>query len=161
VIIFGPPARVARTNTPPLCNVVEFSLSPIACIGCVPFRRKDDQNLFALPPAPVASVSSAFFSLLVLSCVCIRVRMYACVWFVCICVYMLHASHASLSSESSTARQCAAALPHVSRSFLFFFDGCSVRRERALPARLLRATDCPPLYMPLMSILRLAVFLSL
>jgi len=148
VIILGPllesrePTRLRSATSK---NLQEFAYR---CVCCVLLGRKSDRDL-ALPPtlAIFASLLCPSFS---------YVYVYMCMY---VCLLLSHPtfrSPRSFADESSTARQCATSCVVLPR--VLFSSGYLLLRKRVLS--FLRA-DTLPFYMPLISILRLAVFLSL
>ena len=139
MIILGPPLESCEP-TPPFCNVEEFTRICLPMCSLCPFRA-EERNL----TLPCSQFLHLFSSLL------------SCIYILYVC-YTAPASFCfprSLADESLTARQCD--FLYGSSSSCFPVDILS----QSAFCRLLGLPDTLPFYMPLMSILRLAVFLSL
>lgn len=139
MIILGPPLE---SHEPTRLRAMSKNLQEFAyrCVRCVLSGRKSEILPFR-PRSQFLPFSSSFFSSFVI-CMCVRV-------YVCLLRPTLHSSRSL--AESSIARQCVTSCVVLLSCFpmiFLFYENASCRL-------------LGPFYMPLMSILRLAVFLSL
>lgn len=158
-LTLGPPSESCELTR--LRSTTSKNLQNSPTVRCVRYIYRSDERTIEIlvPPAMFAiSVTLPFFSVYV--CVCVHLC-------VCVCVLRASASHVcfprSASDESSTARRYTISYVDVYLpcTCVPLFLQISYPIDESASCYFLGPAGPSPPYMPLMSILRLAVFLSL